>query len=97
MPCWQNRRSEYLLITSTPFVHLKACLDTLRETLDTVRTSLTLEKSARKFAQARLKKVEAAHARAMKAIETECRAPFVVPALLQAFLEVSALTDQVLE
>ncbi|EIM83780.1 uncharacterized protein STEHIDRAFT_170270 [Stereum hirsutum FP-91666 SS1] len=68
-------------------------LKILHSTLTSLHTSLSFEKSARRAAQVRLRRTEDA----LKDVERECREPFVVPALLQAFLGVSRMTDRVME
>jgi hypothetical protein len=44
-------------------------------------------------AEAALAEERARHARILQDIQTECREPFVVPALLDAFVAVSQIVD----
>jgi hypothetical protein len=50
---------------------------------------LEAELKAERARRARAERAE----RALSDVERECRAPFVVPALFQAFLSISELTD----
>jgi len=51
--------------------------------------------AARVEAQAALAEERARHARILQDIQMECREPFVVPALLDAFLSVSHIVDSI--
>lgn len=53
------------------------------------------EAAARAKAEAALAEERARHARILQDIQTECREPFVVPALLDAFLSVSHIVESI--
>lgn len=53
------------------------------------------ETGARKKAEEALAEERARHARILQDIEKECREPFVVPALLDAFVAVSQVVDNI--
>jgi len=54
-----------------------------------------LEAAARTEAEAALAEERARHARILQDIQMECREPFVVPALLDAFLSLSHIVENV--
>jgi 16S rRNA G966 N2-methylase RsmD len=58
-----------------------------------LRGAVGLEAAARKKAEAALAEERARHARILQDIQMECREPFVVPALLDAFVAVSQVVD----
>lgn len=62
-----------------------------------LRNMAASEADARVRAEAALAEERARHARILQEIQTECREPFVVPALLDAFLSVSHVVDSILE
>jgi hypothetical protein len=51
------------------------------------------EAAARMKAEAALAEERASHARILQDIQMECREPFVVPALLDAFLSISHIVE----
>ena len=53
--------------------------------------------AARKKAEEALAEEQARHARILQDIEMECREPFIVPALLDAFVAVSQVVDSTSE
>jgi hypothetical protein len=53
------------------------------------------EAAARMKAEAALAEERARHARILQDIQMECREPFVVPALLDAFLSISHIAENV--
>ncbi len=63
--------------------------------LQLLRSALDLETAARRRAEETLAEERARHARILQDIETECREPFVVPALLDAFVAVSQVVDSI--
>jgi hypothetical protein len=72
-----------------------AHIPTLSTYLEVLRNAVDSEAAARKKAEAALAEERARHARILKDIQTECREPFVVPALLDAFVAVSQVVDSV--
>lgn len=60
-----------------------------------LRSAVDSEATARMKAEAALAEERARHARILRDIQTECREPFVVPALLDAFVAVSQIVDSV--
>lgn len=60
-----------------------------------LRSSAASEAAARVEAEAALAEERARHARILQDIQMECREPFVVPALLDAFLSVSHIVDSI--
>jgi hypothetical protein len=58
-----------------------------------LRGAVASETAARKKAEEALAEERARHARILQDIEMECREPFVVPALLDAFVAVSQVVD----
>jgi hypothetical protein len=67
----------------------------LSKYLDMLHTVVDSEKAARKKAEEALAEERTRHARVLQDIEAECREPFVVPALLDAFIAVSQVVDSV--
>jgi hypothetical protein len=63
--------------------------------LEMLRSVVDSETAARKRAEAALAEERARHARILQDIQTECREPFVVPALLDAFVAVSQVVDSI--
>jgi hypothetical protein len=60
---------------------------------ETLHSALDTETAARKKAEEALAEERARHTRILQCIEMECREPFVVPALLEAFVAVSQVVD----
>lgn len=67
----------------------------LSKYIETLLKAVDSETAARKKAEEVLAEERARHARVLQAIETECREPFVVPALLDAFIAVSQVVDSI--
>jgi hypothetical protein len=67
----------------------------LSKYLEVLRSAVDSEATARMKAEAALAEERARHARILRDIQTECREPFVVPALLDAFVAVSQIVDSV--
>lgn len=65
--------------------------------LEMVHSTVGSETAARKKAEEALVEERARHARILQDIETECREPFVVPALLDAFVSVSQVVNSISE
>ncbi|KAI0311492.1 hypothetical protein OF83DRAFT_1251546 [Amylostereum chailletii] len=80
-----------------PFEHANVydMLDVVESRVRDLEVRLELEASAHRAAETRLRGQRDWHARALRDIENECREPFVVPALLDAFLSISQMTKQV--
>ncbi|KAI0049318.1 hypothetical protein FA95DRAFT_1677592 [Auriscalpium vulgare] len=68
----------------------------LKQRMERTEARLDAEVEARRRAESRLRDEQDRHARTVKEIERECKEPFVVPSLLDAFLDMSAMTDRVL-
>ncbi|EIM79734.1 uncharacterized protein STEHIDRAFT_126406 [Stereum hirsutum FP-91666 SS1] len=79
-----------------PARDVMSALNSLNQHLRNTKTLLHIEQAERKNAEQRLEEEKEARARDLSAIEKECKDPFVVPALLQAFLKMSKMTDAVL-
>lgn len=60
-----------------------------------LRSAAESETAARKKAEDALAEERARHARILQDIGMECREPFVVPALLEAFVAVSEVVDSI--
>ena len=60
-----------------------------------LRSRVGLEAATRMEAEEALAEERARHARILQDIQMECREPFVVPALLDAFLSVSHIVENV--
>lgn len=65
--------------------------------LKNVKSSRDHERRERQRRDEQLIEERESRSRDMINIQRECQEPFVVPALLQAFLKVSTMTDAVLE
>ncbi|THH14772.1 hypothetical protein EW146_g5607 [Bondarzewia mesenterica] len=59
--------------------------------------SIEAEIFSRRGAESQLKQEQTRHAQLMNDIERECKEPFVVPALLEAFVNLSQLTDMMVD
>lgn len=62
-----------------------------------LRSVADSEAAARAKAEAALAEERARHARVLQDIQMECREPFVVPALLDAFVNVYEIADDILD
>ena len=62
-----------------------------------MKAALEAEVDARRLAEKRLDQEQARHARVIKDIEREQREPFIVPALLEAFVSLSKLTESAVQ
>lgn len=60
-----------------------------------LHSAVDSERAARKRAEEALAEERARHAQILHGIEMECREPFVVPALLDAFVAVSQVVDSI--
>lgn len=69
----------------------------LSKYLEMVHNAVGSETAARKKAEEELAEERARYARILQDIETECREPFVVPALLDAFVSVSQVVNAISE
>lgn len=69
----------------------------IEQHLKNVKTSRNHERLERQRSDEKLLEERESRSRDMINIQRECQEPFVVPALLQAFLKVSTMTDAVLE
>lgn len=65
--------------------------------INILRDSRDQERRGRQMIEEQLLEERHSRAKDMVNIERECRDPFVVPALLQAFLKMSEMTDTILE
>lgn len=65
--------------------------------INILRDSRDQERRGRQMIEEQLLEERYSRAKDMVNIERECRDPFVVPALLQAFLKMSEMTDTILE
>ena len=72
-----------------------AYIPVLSKYLEVLHSAVDSETAARKKAEEALAEERARHARILQDIETECREPFVVPALLDAFVAVSQVVDSI--
>lgn len=70
-------------------------LPVLSKYLEMLHNAVDSETAARKKAEEALAEERARHARILQDIETECREPFIVPALLDAFIAVSEVVDSI--
>ncbi|EIM79728.1 uncharacterized protein STEHIDRAFT_163544 [Stereum hirsutum FP-91666 SS1] len=76
---------------------LKTAAHMIEQHLKNVKTSRNHERLERQRSDEKLLEERESRSRDMINIQRECQEPFVVPALLQAFLKVSTMTDAVLE
>ncbi|KAI0067071.1 hypothetical protein BV25DRAFT_1835394 [Artomyces pyxidatus] len=83
--------------TQEPPARISAMLMILEEEMVRNRTRLEEEASARQIAELALQKEREQHQHVLQDIHSECRGPFVVPALLDAFLALSSMSDRVLQ
>jgi hypothetical protein len=74
---------------------LTAYIPALSRYIQKLRSTVESEAAARMKAEAALAEERARHARILQDIQMECREPFVVPALLDAFLSVSHIVENV--
>ena len=65
----------------------------LENYIESLRSIAERETARRMEAEANLAEEEARHARILLGIKEECREPFVVPALLDAFVSLSETVD----
>ncbi|ETW75284.1 hypothetical protein HETIRDRAFT_164565 [Heterobasidion irregulare TC 32-1] len=65
--------------------------------LHAMKAALEAEVDARRLAEKRLEQEQARHVRVIKDIEKEQREPFIVPALLEAFVSLSKLTESAVQ
>jgi hypothetical protein len=65
----------------------------LSKYLEVLHSAVDSETAARKRAEEALTEERARHSRILQDIEMECREPFIVPALLDAFVAVSQVVD----
>jgi hypothetical protein len=62
---------------------------------EVLHSAVNSETAARRKAEEALAEERARHTRILQGIEMECREPFVVPALLDAFVAVSQVVDSI--
>jgi hypothetical protein len=72
-----------------------AYIPLLSKYLEMLHSAVDSETAARKNAEEALAEERARHTRILRDIEMECREPFVVPALLDAFVSVSQVVDSI--
>ena len=65
----------------------------LSKYLEVLHSAVDSEMAARKKAEESLTEERVRHTRILQDIEMECREPFIVPALLDAFVAVSQVVD----
>lgn len=65
----------------------------LSKYLEVLHNAVDSETAARKKAEEALAEERARHTRILQDIEKECREPFIVPALMDAFVAVSQVVD----
>ncbi|KAI0067067.1 hypothetical protein BV25DRAFT_1912403 [Artomyces pyxidatus] len=92
----RNKLEELLHEEERRLGHVLADLEEERRNGLELRELLEREAAGRRAIKDELSDARESHERAMRAIERECREPFVVPALLDAFLTISAMSDRVL-
>lgn len=83
------------LSVPTPVENLSTYTPLLSKYLEVLRSTVESETAARKKAEEALAEERARHTRILQDIEAECREPFVVPALLDAFVAVSQVVDSI--
>ncbi len=93
---------ENLAGTSSPTEFISICsragiayIPALSAYIQKLRSVAASEAAARATAEAALAEERARHARILQDIQKECQEPFVVPALLDAFLSVSHIVETV--
>lgn len=74
-----------------------AALHVVARHINVLKDSRDRERRGRQMMEEQLLEERQSRAKDMVNIERECRDPFVVPALLQAFLKMSEMTDTILE
>jgi hypothetical protein len=74
-----------------------AYIPSLSKYHEALHRAVRLEAAARVEAETALAEERARHSRILEDIQMECRAPFVVPALLDAFVAMSQVVDDVTE
>ncbi|KAI0273041.1 hypothetical protein BGY98DRAFT_999644 [Russula aff. rugulosa BPL654] len=79
----------------TPVENYAIFIPILSKYLEMLHNAVDSETAARKNAEEALAEERARHARILQDIETECREPFIVPALLDAFVAVSQVVDSI--
>jgi len=79
----------------TPVENLAAYIPALSVYIQKLRSVAASEAAARATAEAALAEERARHARILQDIQKECQEPFIVPALLDAFLSVSHIVETV--
>jgi hypothetical protein len=79
----------------TPVENIAAYIPTLSKYHEVLHKAVRSEAAARVKAERALAEERARHARILQDIQIECREPFVVPALLDAFVAVSQIVDDV--
>ncbi|KAI9451777.1 hypothetical protein F5148DRAFT_1289913 [Russula earlei] len=85
------------LSTPGPGEDLAAYIPALLNYIQTLRIAADSEAAARVKAELALAEERARHARILQDIQKECQEPFVVPALLEAFVAVSRVVDEVVD
>jgi len=81
----------------TPVENIAAYVPQLSVHVQMLRSAVDSEMAARKRAEEALAEERTRHARLLQEIQAECREPFVVPALLDAFVAVSEVVDGISE
>ncbi|KAF8483534.1 hypothetical protein DFH94DRAFT_722534 [Russula ochroleuca] len=79
----------------TPVKNPASYIPALSKYIEMLRSTVDSEAAARVKAETALAEERARHARILQDIQMECREPFVVPALLDAFVAISQIVDDV--
>lgn len=74
-----------------------AALHVVGEHVNNLKASLEHEREERRCVEQQLQEEKMARVRDRLDVESECKDPFVVPALLDVFLKLSQMTDGIIE
>jgi len=83
------------LLIPTPIQDPAVYISAVSNYIEKLRAVTASEAEARVKAEEALAKERARHARILQDIQKECREPFVVPALLDAFVTLSGVVDDI--
>ncbi|KAI0315441.1 hypothetical protein OF83DRAFT_1132070 [Amylostereum chailletii] len=70
------------------------CVSAMKQRIEGLESALKIEAAARRRAESALSLERDRHNAELEAVKRECKEPFVVPALLDAFLDLSRTTEQ---